>query len=104
MASGQDICSSCGKYTDITAKVIDREEVSYCKECQDKELKKVLENFNRISFYCINCGSSKVTKKDPKTGVNITDIPNIIYVSTFVMCDDCNHSFYVNMEDQGRMK
>lgn len=49
MAYGKDTCSSCGKYTEITAKVLEDVEMLYCKECQDKELKIVLENFNQIN-------------------------------------------------------
>ena len=46
MAYGKDTCSSCGKYIEITAKVLEDAEMLYCKECQDKELKIVLENFH----------------------------------------------------------
>jgi hypothetical protein len=74
MLFGKDTCSTCGKYTEITAKVLNEGETLYCKECQDKELKIMLENFNQIKFYCIKCGSSKVTKNDPKTGISVTII------------------------------
>ena len=67
MAFGKDTCSSCGKYADIRAKVLNEGETLYCKECHDKELKIMLENFNQIKFYCIKCGSSNLTKNDPKT-------------------------------------
>ena len=53
MLFGKDTCSTCGKYTEITAKVLNEGETLYCKECQDKELKIMLENFNQIKFYCI---------------------------------------------------
>jgi hypothetical protein len=39
MAYGKDTCSSYGKYTEITAKVLEDVETLYSKECQDKELK-----------------------------------------------------------------
>ncbi|HEX2304831.1 MAG TPA: hypothetical protein VHH33_00940 [Nitrososphaeraceae archaeon] len=97
-------CSTCGKYTDITAKVLNEPETLYCKECQEKDLKIILENFNQIKFHCIKCGSSNVTKKDPKTGVSLTDMPNTIYASAFITCKDCEHGFFVNMEDQGKIK
>ena len=69
MAYGKDICSSCGKHTDIVAKLVEDVDRLYCKECQDKELKMMLENFDQINFYCIKCGSSNVTKDDQKTGL-----------------------------------
>jgi hypothetical protein len=50
MAFGKDTCSICGKYTDITTKVLNEQETLYCKECQDKELKIMLEKFNQIKF------------------------------------------------------
>jgi len=50
----KDICSTCGKYTDITAKLLNEGEAHYCKECQDKELKIMLKYFNRIKFYHIS--------------------------------------------------
>ena len=50
MAYGKDICSSCGKHTDIVAKLVENVERLYCKECQDKELKMMLENFDQINF------------------------------------------------------
>ena len=98
----KDTCSTCGKYTDITAKVLNEGETHYCKECQDKELKIMLEYFNRIKFYCIKCGSSNVTKKDPKTGISLTDVPNALYANAHIICEDCDHSFFVNMEDHGK--
>ena len=48
MAHGKDICSCCGKQTDIVAKLVEDVEKLYCKECQDKELKIMLENLNQI--------------------------------------------------------
>ena len=42
MAFGKDRCSICGKYTDITTKVLNEQETLYCKDCQDKELKIML--------------------------------------------------------------
>jgi predicted nucleic-acid-binding Zn-ribbon protein len=101
MAYGKDTCSSCGKYTEITAKVLEDAEM-LCKQCQDKELKIVLENFNQINFYCIKCGSSNVSKDDVKTGISLTDVPNAFYVNTFLTCGDCKARFYINMEDQGK--
>jgi len=53
----------------------------------------MLENFNQIKFYCIKCGSSKVTKNDPKTGISLTDVPNAIYANAFLTCKDCDHRF-----------
>ena len=53
MTYEKDTCSSCGKYTEITAKVLEDAEKFYCKECQDKKLNTMLENFNQINFYCI---------------------------------------------------
>jgi DNA-directed RNA polymerase subunit RPC12/RpoP len=103
MLFGKDTCSTCGKYTDITAKVLNEGETLYCKECQDKELKIMLENFNQIKFYCIKCGSSNVTKNDPKTGISLTDVPNAIYAKAFLTCKDCDHRFFVNMEDHGKI-
>ena len=103
MLFGKDTCSTCGKYTDITAKVLNEGETLYCKECQDKELKIMLENFNQIKFYCIKYGSSKVTKNDPKTGISLTDVPNAIYANAFLTCKDCDHRFFVNMEDHGKI-
>ena len=41
MEFGKDTCSTCGKYTDIEAKVLNEPETLYCKECQDKELKRM---------------------------------------------------------------
>jgi len=43
MAFGKDTFSICGKYTDITTKVLNERETLYCKECQDKELEIMLE-------------------------------------------------------------
>ena len=103
MLFGKDTCSTCGKYTDIMAKVVNEGETLYCKECQDKELKIMLENFNQIKFCCIKCGSSKVTKNDPKTGISLTDVPNAIYANAFLTCKDCDHRFFVNMEDHGKI-
>ena len=45
MTYEKDTCSSCGKYTEIAAKVLEDVEKFYCKECQDKKLKIMLENF-----------------------------------------------------------
>jgi DNA-directed RNA polymerase subunit RPC12/RpoP len=101
---GKDTCSSCGKYTDITGKVLNEGETLYCRECQDKELKIILENFSQIKFYCLKCGSSNVTKDDPKTGISLTDVPNAMYASTFITCNDCSHRYLVNMEDQGKLR
>jgi hypothetical protein len=63
----------------------------------------MLENFNQIKFYCITCGSSNVTKNDPKIGISLTDIPNAIYTTAFITCNDCHHRFFVNMEDHGKI-
>ncbi|MDP9490538.1 MAG: hypothetical protein M3P28_10135 [Thermoproteota archaeon] len=98
----KDTCSSCGRYTEITAKVLEDVERSYCKECQEKELKTALENFNQINFYCIKCGSSNVSKNGVKTGISLTDVPNAFYVNAFLTCGDCKARFYINMEDQGK--
>jgi hypothetical protein len=103
MAFGKDTCSSCGKYTDITAKVLNQGETFYCKECQDKDLKIILENFNQIKFYCIKCGSSNITKNDSKTGISLTDAPNAIFANAFITCNHCDHRFFVNMEDHGKI-
>ena len=102
MEFGKDTCSTRCKYTDITAKVLNEPETLYCKECQDKELKRMLENFNQINFYCIQCGSSNVTRNNAKTGISLTDIPNAFYVNGFITCDDCQHTFYINIEDHGK--
>jgi transcription elongation factor Elf1 len=102
MTFGKDTCSICGKYTDIRANVLNEGETLYCKECRNKELKIRLENFNKIKFYCIKCGSSNVSKNDPKTGISLTDIPNAIYAKAFIACNDCHHRFFVNMEDHGK--
>ena len=104
MGYGKDTCSTCGKYTDIKAKVLNEPETLYCKECQDKELKRMLENFNQIKFYCIKCGSSNVTKREPKTGISLTDIPNALYAKALITCKDCDHRFFVNMEDHGKVR
>jgi hypothetical protein len=104
MGFEKDTCSICGKFTDITAKVADDPDTLYCKQCQGKELKRMLENFNEIKFYCIKCGSSSITKTDPRTGISLTDIPNAMYASTCITCNDCDHRFLVNMEDQGKLK
>ena len=93
MGYGKDTCSTCGKYTDIKAKVLNKPETLYCKECQDNELKRMLENFNQIKFYCIKCGSSNVTKREPKTGISLTDIPNAMYAKALITCKDCDHRF-----------
>jgi len=103
MAYEKDTCSSCGKYTEITAKVLEDAKMLYCKECQDKELKIVLEHFNQINFYCIKCGSSNVTKNDAKTGISLTDVPNALFASAFITCNNCGHRFFVNMEDHGKI-
>jgi len=50
MAFGKDTFSICGKYTDITTKVLNERETLYCKECQDKEL----ENTRTIKFFITN--------------------------------------------------
>ena len=102
MTYEKDTCSSCGKYTEITAKVLEDVETFYCKECQDKKLRTMLENFNQINFYCIQCGSSNVTKNDSKTGISLTDVPNAFYINGFITCGDCEHKFYINMEDHGK--
>ena len=102
MTYEKDTCNSCGKYAEITAKILEDVQKSYCKECQDKELKKVLENFNLINFHCIKCGSSNVTKNDCKTEISVTDLPNTLYASVFLTCNDCKHTFYVSMEDHGK--
>ncbi|MGI0033009.1 MAG: hypothetical protein ACRD97_07045 [Nitrososphaeraceae archaeon] len=102
MAYGKDTCSSYGKYTEITAKVLEDVETLYSKECQDKELKIVLEIFNQINFYCIKCGSLNVTKNDAKTGISLTDVPNALYANAFLTCGDCEHRFFINMEDHGK--
>src|SRR5437867_12811299 len=99
----KDTCSICGKYTDITAKVLNERETLYCMECQDKEFNRMLDNFNQIKFYCIECGSSNVTKSDPKTGISLTDIPNAIYANALISCKDCDHRFFVDMEDHGKI-
>ncbi|MGV8106437.1 MAG: hypothetical protein ACP5OH_01540 [Nitrososphaerota archaeon] len=103
MTYGKDTCGSCGKYTDIEIKVVEDVETLYCKECRDKELKIVLENFNRINFYCIRCGSQNVRKHDPKTEISLTDVPNTLFARVFITCSDCKHRFFVNMEDQGKI-
>ncbi len=103
MTYEKDTCSSCGKYDEITAKILEDGEKSYCKECQDKKLKTVLDNFNQINFRCIKCGSSKVSKNDSKTGISVTDVPNVFYANVFLRCDDCEHTFYVSIEDRGKM-
>ena len=102
MTYEKDTCSSCGKYTEIAAKVLEDVEKFYCKECQDKKLKIMLENFNQINFYRIQCGSSKVMTNDAKTGISLTDVPNAFYVNGFITCGDCEHKFYINMEDRGK--
>jgi hypothetical protein len=102
MTYEKDTCSSCGKYTEIAAKVLEDVKKFYCKECQDKKLKTMLENFNQINFYCIQCGSSNVTKNDAKTGISLTDVPNAFYANGFITCGDCEHKFYINMEDHGK--
>ena len=50
MAFGKDTFSICGKYTDITTKVLNERETLYYKECQDKEL----ENTRTIKFFITN--------------------------------------------------
>lgn len=102
MAYEKDTCSSCGKYTEIAAKVLEDVEKFYCKECQEKELKTVLENFNRVNFNCIRCGSSNITNDDAKTGISLTDVPNALYINAFITCNDCGHTVYVKMEDHGK--
>ena len=102
MTFEKDTCGSCGKYTEITAKVLEDVERSYCKECQEKELETLLKNFNQINFHCIKCGSSNVTKNDAKTGISLTDVPNAFYVKAFLTCADCEHRFYINLEDNGK--
>jgi DNA-directed RNA polymerase subunit RPC12/RpoP len=103
MSYGKDTCSSCGKYTDIAIKVVEDVEMLYCKECRDKELKIVLENFNQINFSCIRCGSQNVRKHDPKAEISLTDVPNTLFASAFIACSDCKHRFFVNMEDHGKI-
>jgi hypothetical protein len=102
MAHEKDTCSSCGKYAEITAKILEDVQKSYCKECEGKELNTVLENFNQINFNCIKCGSSNVTKNNSKTEISVTDMPNTLYASAFLMCNDCKQTFYVKMEDRGK--
>lgn len=102
MAHGKDICSSCGKHTDIVAKLVEDVEILYCKECQNEELKIMLENFNQINFYCIRCGSSNMTKNDQKTGISLTDVQDTLYANAFFTCCNCKHKFFVNIEDHGK--
>ena len=85
------------------SKVVEDVETLYCKECRDKELKIVLENFNQINFYCIRCGSQNVRKHDPKTEISLTDVPNTLFARVFITCSDCKHRFFVNMEDHGKI-
>ena len=42
-------------------------------------------------------------KNDPKTGISLTDVPNAIYANAFLTCKDCDHRFFVNMEDHGKI-
>ena len=103
MAYGKDICSSCGKHTDIVAKLVEDVERLYCKECQDKELKMTLENFDQINFHCIKCGSSNVTKNDQKTGISLTDVQGMLYANAFITCTNCKHRSFVSIEDHGKI-
>lgn len=103
MAHGKNICSSCGKHTEIVAKVVEDVEKLYCKECQDQELKIMLENFSQINFYCIRCGSPDVTKNDQKAGISLTDVQDTLYANGFFTCSDCKHKFLVKIEDQGKI-
>ena len=103
MAHRKDICSSCGKHTDIAAKLVEDVEKLYCKECRDKELKIMLENFSQVNFYCIRCGSHNVTKNDQKTGISLTDVQDTPYANAFFTCNNCSHKFFVNIEDQGKI-
>ncbi len=42
-------------------------------------------------------------KKEPKTGISLTDIPNAIYDKALITCKNCDHRFFVNMEDHGKI-
>jgi hypothetical protein len=103
-ASEKNTCSICGKYKDIIAKLVNEAETFYCKECHDKQMQILSENFNKIKFYCIKCGSSNLTQDDPKTGISLTDVPSVLYANAILTCNDCRHSVFVNMEDQGKIK
>ena len=62
-----------------------------------------VRKFNQINFNCIKCGSSNLTKNDAKTGISLTDVPNALFASAFITCDNCEHRFFVNMEDHDKI-
>jgi hypothetical protein len=45
-----------------------------------------------------------LTKREPKTGISLTDIPNSMYAKALITCKDCDHTFFLNMEDHGKVR
>ena len=57
----------------------------------EQTLQKVIEE-SKLWFFQRN-------KNDPKTGISLTDVPNAIYAKAFITSKDCDHRFFVNIEE-----
>ena len=102
--SEKNTCSVCGEYKGIVAKLVTKEETLYCKECNEKHMEMLSKNFNKIKFYCVNCSSSDLTQGNPKTGIDLTDVPSVVYANALLTCNACHHNVFVKMEDRGKVQ
>jgi len=86
---------------------------------KDSIYKEIDKNFNSMSFCCIKCGSSELTrsnkptvreKEDDQNGVyqemtqvNNTKIRGSLYIVAVFECDKCKNRFSITALDMGKV-